>query len=189
MAGPSHHIQEQIVRRQRPPPPAQQQQQQQQQPTATKKPESQQPPSSSQQQIQVREELGKAFGNSSSLNSLIYPQALVNLPQEVLMNLVQSGHLQVEEEGNVTHFIYILVCCFTFFLVLKKEKKVTIFDFDAIPLIHFDSFNGSVTIFAERNKNWPDRLSGMDLFLHINTLSIEFCQSVDFATPSRLHSF
>lgn len=91
VAGPSHHIQEPITRRSR-------QQSTQQQPisTPTKKQESQQPS----QSIQVRDELGKAFANNSSLNSLLYPSALVNLPQEVLMNLVQSGHLQVEEEGN-----------------------------------------------------------------------------------------
>lgn len=99
VAGPSHHIQEQIVRRQR----QSQQQQQQQQPTsATKKQESQQPT----QQIQARDELGKAFGNSSSLNSLICPQALANLPQEVLMNLVQSGHIQVGGEGKIFQSIW-----------------------------------------------------------------------------------
>lgn len=98
VAGPSHHIQEQIVRRQQ-----RQQQQPQSQPPSqqptptTKKSESQQ----AQQSIQVRDELSKAFANSNSLNSLLYPSALVNLPQEVLMNLVQSGHLQVEEEGNI----------------------------------------------------------------------------------------
>lgn len=96
VAGPSHHIQEQIVRRQR-----QSQQQQQQSTPATKKLESQQQQSSS-QPIQVRDELGKAFANSNNLNSLLYPSALVSLPQEVLMNLVQSGHLQVGEEGNVS---------------------------------------------------------------------------------------
>lgn len=89
VAGPSHHIQEQIVRRQRQPP--------QQSTPATKKQES---PQQQSQQIQVRDELGKAFANSSNLNSLLYPQSLVSLPQEVLMNLVQSGHLQVGEEGQ-----------------------------------------------------------------------------------------
>lgn len=81
----------------------QQQQQQQKSTPANKKsdPTQQQshPPPPS-QSIQVRDELGKAFGNSTSLNSLLYPSAFVNLPQEVLMNLVQSGRLQVEEEGN-----------------------------------------------------------------------------------------
>lgn len=61
------------------------------------------------QQIQVRDELGKAFGNNNNLNNLLYPAALVNLPQEVLMNLVQSGHLQVEEEGkSVNLFFYFI---------------------------------------------------------------------------------
>lgn len=86
VAGPSHHIQEQMVRRQRQPVSA----------TIAKKQE----PQPAAQQLQVRDELGKAFANNSSLNNLLYPSALVNLPQEVLMNLVQSGHLQVEEEGN-----------------------------------------------------------------------------------------
>lgn len=97
VAGPSHHIQEPITRRQR--------QQPSQQPTPTKKQEPQKPP----QSIQVRDELG-------SLNSLLYPPALVNLPQEVLMNLVQSGHLQVEEEGN-DH------ASFTFHYYWKKKNS------------------------------------------------------------------
>lgn len=91
VAGPSHHIQEQIVRRQRQP-----QSQQQASIPANKKQDPQPPP----QPIQVRDDLGKAFGNTSSLNSLLYPSSFVNLPQEVLMNLVQSGRLQVEEEGK-----------------------------------------------------------------------------------------
>ncbi|XP_031640953.1 serum response factor homolog [Contarinia nasturtii] len=96
VAGPSHHIQEQIGRRQRHPP--------HQSTPVTKKQES---PQQQSQQIQVRDELGKAFANNSNLNSLLYPQALVSLPQEVLMNLVQSGHLQVGEEENGRQFISI----------------------------------------------------------------------------------
>lgn len=93
VAGPSHLIQEQIVRRQRQTHQQQQQQQQQQSqhsPTpANKKQDTQQQP----QSIQVRDELGKAFANNSNLNSLLYQSPLVNLPHEVLMNLVQEGNL------------------------------------------------------------------------------------------------
>lgn len=101
VAGPSHQIQEQIIRRQRQPqsqPQSQpsQQQQQQQSISANKKQVSQTLP----QPIQVRDDLSKNFGNSGNLNSLLYPSAFVNLPQDVLMNLVQSGRLQVEEEGK-----------------------------------------------------------------------------------------
>lgn len=106
VAGPSHHIQEQIARRQRQTQPSQppsssssSSQQHQQSTPANKKQDSQQPS----QSIQVRDELGKAFANSSSLNSLLYQSPLVNLPHEVLMNLVQ--------EGNVYryHFAFLLI--------------------------------------------------------------------------------
>lgn len=46
-------------------------------------------------------------GDNNNLNNLFHPAALVNLPQEVLMNLVQTGHLQVEEQGNVSIFVFI----------------------------------------------------------------------------------
>lgn len=41
-------------------------------------------------------------GLNNSMNSVIYPAAaLANLPQEVLLGLVQAGHLQVhQEEGE-----------------------------------------------------------------------------------------
>lgn len=90
VAGPSHLIQEQIVRRQRQTHQQQQQQQSQHSPTpANKKQDTQQPS----QSIQVRDELGKAFANNSNLNSLLYQQLpLANLPHEMLMNLVQEGN-------------------------------------------------------------------------------------------------
>lgn len=50
---------------------------------------------------QMLDELGKTFGTNNSLNNLLYPGALDNLPQVVLMNLVQNGHLQVGEEGTL----------------------------------------------------------------------------------------
>lgn len=42
-------------------------------------------------------------GLNNSMNSVIYPAAaLANLPQEVLLGLVQAGHLQVhQEEGEL----------------------------------------------------------------------------------------
>lgn len=101
VAGPSQpSTQEQIVRRQRQTS-SQHQQQQHQSTPANKKSDTTQPPPS--QSIQVRDELGKAFGNTTSLNSLLYPSAFVNLPQEVLMNL--RGRLQVEEEGKKDRFL------------------------------------------------------------------------------------
>lgn len=47
-------------------------------------------------------------GLNNSMNSVIYPAAaLANLPQEVLLGLVQAGHLQVhQEEGEF--FLYII---------------------------------------------------------------------------------
>lgn len=89
VAGPSHLIQEQIVRRQRQTHQQQQQQSQHSPTPANKKQDTQQPS----QSIQVRDELGKAFANNSNLNSLLYQQLpLANLPHEVLMNLVQEGN-------------------------------------------------------------------------------------------------
>lgn len=49
-----------------------------------------------QSQLHVRDELL----NKGLSNSILYPAALANLPQEVLLNLVQSGHLQIQEQGK-----------------------------------------------------------------------------------------
>lgn len=39
--------------------------------------------------------------NSSNMGSLLYPAAaLANLPQEVLLSLVQGGHLQIHQEDG-----------------------------------------------------------------------------------------
>lgn len=39
--------------------------------------------------------------NSNNLGSLLYPaSALANLPQEVLLSLVQGGHLQIHQEDG-----------------------------------------------------------------------------------------
>lgn len=47
------------------------------------------------------DQLSQPFGTNNSLNNVLYPAALDSLPQVVLMNLVQSGHLQVEGEGKL----------------------------------------------------------------------------------------
>lgn len=44
--------------------------------------------------------------NSNNMGSLLYPAAaLANLPQEVLLSLVQGGHLQIHQEDGkrITH--------------------------------------------------------------------------------------
>lgn len=43
--------------------------------------------------------------NSNNMGSLLYPAAaLANLPQEVLLSLVQGGHLQIhQEDGKEIH--------------------------------------------------------------------------------------
>jgi hypothetical protein len=39
--------------------------------------------------------------STAGLGSVLYPAAaLANLPQEVLLSLVQAGHLQVQDEGK-----------------------------------------------------------------------------------------
>lgn len=45
-----------------------------------------------------------------NMNSVLYPAAaLANIPQEVLLSLVQAGHLQVhQEEGNFYFFILMI---------------------------------------------------------------------------------
>lgn len=53
-----------------------------------------------QQQQQQHEEFSRNMPGAG-LNSVLYPAAaLANLPQEVLLSLVQGGHLQVQEEGE-----------------------------------------------------------------------------------------
>lgn len=40
--------------------------------------------------------------NSNNMGSLLYPAAaLANLPQEVLLSLVQGGHLQIHQEEGI----------------------------------------------------------------------------------------
>lgn len=48
-----------------------------------------------QSQLHTRDDMNKVLSNS-----ILYPAALANLPQEVLLNLVQSGHLQIQEQGK-----------------------------------------------------------------------------------------
>lgn len=55
----------------------------------------------SQTSHQMRDQLSQPFGTNNSLNNVLYPASLDSLPQVVLMNLVQSGHLQVEGEGKL----------------------------------------------------------------------------------------
>lgn len=86
----SSNLHEQILRHQRKQQQKHQEQQQQHQQSQQKQ---------SQQSIQIREGLTKGFGANSNLNNLLHPAALAKLPNEMLLNLVQSGHLQVEEEG------------------------------------------------------------------------------------------
>lgn len=65
-------------------------------------------------------------GDNNNLNNLLYPAALVNLPQEVLMNLVQSGRLQVEEEGMTFSFFFLFSSSsiqFDFLLIRKKKPN------------------------------------------------------------------
>lgn len=106
VASPSN-LHEQILRHQRKQQQKEQHQQQQHNSHQTQLPQKQ----SQQSQIQIREELAKGFANNNNLNNLLCPAALANLPQEVLLNLVQSGHLQVEEEGifckSYTHFHFL----------------------------------------------------------------------------------
>lgn len=48
---------------------------------------------------QIRDELN-SIATNTNLNNFLNPATLENIPQVMLMNLVQSGRLQVEEEGN-----------------------------------------------------------------------------------------
>lgn len=44
--------------------------------------------------------------NSNNMGSLLYPAAaLANLPQEVLLSLVQGGHLQIHQEDGKNHLL------------------------------------------------------------------------------------
>lgn len=68
----------------------------------------QQPEQHHQQQIQIPNSTQQQHDDSSSkglnsnnMGSLLYPAAaLANLPQEVLLSLVQGGHLQIHQEDG-----------------------------------------------------------------------------------------
>lgn len=61
-----------------------------------------QTPNSIQQQQQQQHDDSSSKGlNSNNMGSLLYPAAaLANLPQEVLLSLVQGGHLQIHQEDG-----------------------------------------------------------------------------------------
>lgn len=45
---------------------------------------------------------------NQNLNNVVYPSALGNLPQDVLLGLVQTGHLQFRsDEGECENSVYI----------------------------------------------------------------------------------
>lgn len=49
----------------------------------------------------MRDELSKSITTNTNLNNFLNPATLENIPQVMLMNMVQNGRLQVEEEGKL----------------------------------------------------------------------------------------
>lgn len=65
-------------------------------------------PNSTQQQQQQDDSASKGL-NSNNMGSLLYPAAaLANLPQEVLLSLVQGGHLQIHQEDGKHSTLYFM---------------------------------------------------------------------------------
>lgn len=63
-------------------------------------------PNSAQHQQQHDDSSSKGL-NSNNMGSLLYPAAaLANLPQEVLLSLVQGGHLQIHQEDGKNYFTH-----------------------------------------------------------------------------------
>lgn len=86
-----------------------------------------------------------------NMNSVLYPAAaLANIPQEVLLSLVQAGHLQVHQEEGKIYFIFIcsFFCSFSLFFFIKETSPYFLHTFHMEKNIYVNSV---LTINREKN--------------------------------------